>query len=155
MDELLEGLERLDLRPDATRDVRSALHELLSRAFAADLTYLGAYRAWSDAVRTDPTLATNDRRIHRWTNGRILSLFQGLQRLPLARPGVDAAALARAMDLVVWTQLARAAALRPAELREWIDVTTDLMYHALFLDRSKPDPRSRPGPGRRTSHGAG
>ncbi len=136
MDELLEGLEHLDLRPDATVDVRSALHAMLSRAFAADLTYLGAYRAWSEAVRTDPTLDAHDRRIHRWTNRRIVALFQGLQRLPHARPGVDGAALGRAMDVVFWTQLARAAALRPRELREWIDVTTDLIYHALFLDQS-------------------
>ena len=141
MEELLEGLERLDLRPDSTRDVRSALHGLLARAFAADLTYLGAYRAWSEAVRTDPTLAAHDRRIHRWTNSRIVALFQRLQRLPGARPGVDAAALGRAMDVVFWTQLARAAVLRPAELREWVDVTTDLIYHALFLDPSKRDRR--------------
>ena len=82
----------------------------------------------------DPTLASHDRRIHRWTISRIIALFQGLQRFPGARPGVDAAALGRVMDMVFWGQLARAAALRPRELREWIDVTADLIFHALFTD---------------------
>jgi hypothetical protein len=114
---------------------------MLSRAFAADLTYLGAYRAWSEAVRTDPSLEEQDRRIHMWTNARIVAVFEGLQRLPGSRPGVDVQALGRAMDVFFWTQLARTAALRPRQLREWIDVTTDLIYHALFLDSHAPGAR--------------
>jgi len=135
MDDLLERLSDLDLTPAPAPDVRTALHGLLSHAFSADLHYLGAYRALSEAVHVDPTLQAKDQQIHRWTNSRITALFQRLQQLPGARPDVDARALGRTMDVVFWTQLARAAALRPRELREWISVTTDLIYHALFLDR--------------------
>src|SRR5215469_14935152 len=48
MDELLEKLSSLDLRPGAAHDVRGGLGDLLSRAFAHDLAYLGAYRAWQE-----------------------------------------------------------------------------------------------------------
>src|SRR6266849_11028233 len=57
MDELLEKLSRLDLQPGAFTDVRTGLHALLSRAFSQDLRYLGAYRAWQEAVLSDPDLA--------------------------------------------------------------------------------------------------
>jgi AcrR family transcriptional regulator len=142
MDELLEHLAALDLAPRASSDVRSALHAMLTRAFATDLTYLGAYRAWSEAARADRELEALDRQIRVWTTGRVRAVFEHLQRLPGARPDVDVAALARMMDVLFWNQLARAAILRPAELREWISAATHLIYHALFLDLSEP--RRRP-----------
>src|SRR5580658_9211139 len=64
MDELLEKLSRLDFRPRAVSDVRAIVHELLSRAFSHDLRYLGAYRAWQEAVLSDPALARKQSQMH-------------------------------------------------------------------------------------------
>jgi AcrR family transcriptional regulator len=134
MDELLERLENLNVTPRSGPDIRAALHDMLTHAFSADVKYLGAYRAWSEAVRTDRELQAVDQKIRRWTTWRVRNVFERLQRAPGARPDVDAAALARTMDVFFWNQLARAATIKPRELREWIDSATHLIYHALFLD---------------------
>lgn len=91
---------------------------MLTRAFSADVKYLGAYRAWHEAVRTDRELAALDARIHAWTAERVRAVFERLQQAPGARPGVDAAALARTLDVFFWNQLAQAATLRAKEVRE-------------------------------------
>ena len=134
MDELLEKLSRLDLQPTGVKDVRTGLRALLARAFSHDLSYLGAYRAWQEAALADPDLAGKQRQIHLWTIGRIERVFKFLQQQPQARPGVDIQALAKVMDSFFWSLLARAARMRKAELEQWIDVSTDLIYHALFKD---------------------
>ncbi|HYL35232.1 MAG TPA: TetR/AcrR family transcriptional regulator [Bryobacteraceae bacterium] len=140
MDELLERLSGLDLRPDIAADVRRALREMLSRAFATDLRYLGAYRAWQEAALSDPGLASYQEQIQAWTTTRIAGLFRLLQQLPGARPGVDIAGLARAMDIYFWSLLARAVRIPRTELNQSLDSATHLIYHALFLD-----PPSQPG----------
>jgi AcrR family transcriptional regulator len=137
MDELVEHLSRLELRPKATADIRAGLRELLSRAFSTDLRYLGAYRAWQEAALSDPELAQKQQEIHTWTTARVIAVFKLLQQLPGARPGVDIAALARVMDSFFWNLLAQALRLSNAELNEWIDASTHLIYHALFIDAPK------------------
>jgi AcrR family transcriptional regulator len=67
MDELLEKLSLLDFRAAAMTDVRTGIRELMSRAFSHDLRYLGAYRAWQEAVLSDPDLAKKQAEIHSWT----------------------------------------------------------------------------------------
>jgi AcrR family transcriptional regulator len=134
MDELLEKLSQLDLRPRDLTDVRAALRELLRRSFSHDLRYLGAYRAWQEAVPADLDLLEKNEEIHAWTSARVTALFKALQQLPGARPGVDVAGLARVMDNFFWSLLARAGRLPRAELNRSIDSATHLIYHALFLD---------------------
>jgi AcrR family transcriptional regulator len=56
VDQLLEGLERLDLRPKGASGIRAGLRSLLRGAFSQDLAYAGAYRAWREAVLLDPSL---------------------------------------------------------------------------------------------------
>jgi AcrR family transcriptional regulator len=136
MDELLEHLSRLELRPKAAGDIRSGLRELLSRALSADLRYLGAYRAWQEAALSDPELARKQQEIHAWTTGRVMAVFKLLQQLPGARRGVDIAALAQVMDSFFWNLLAQALRLSKAELNQWIDAATHLIYHALFTDEA-------------------
>src|ERR1700739_394842 len=63
MDELLEKLSQLEFRPDAAADTRSVIRGLLSRSFAHDLRYLGAYRAWQEAALTDARLARKQKQI--------------------------------------------------------------------------------------------
>lgn len=137
MDELLEQLSRLDLRPSAQADARAALHELLSAAFSADLRFLGACRAWREAALSDPELARQQRDIQAWTTSRLITLFKRLQQMPGARPGVAIPALARAMDSFFWNLLAQAVQLPKAELNEWIDTSTHLLFHSLFADATK------------------
>jgi len=134
MDELLEKLSQLDLRPKDVSDVRTALRELLRHSFSHDLRYLGAYRAWQEAVPADPDLMKKNEEIHAWTTARVTALFKGLQQLPGARLEVDVAGLARVMDSFFWSLLARAGQMRRADLNRLIDSATHLIYHALFRD---------------------
>jgi AcrR family transcriptional regulator len=137
MDELLQKLSQLDFRPTGATDVRAVIHELLARAFAHDLRYLGAYRAWQDAVLSDPDLVRKQVQIHAWTTTRVTTVFQFLQQLPGARPGVDVPGLARVMDTFFWSLLAQAAHMPAVELNQWIDSATHLIYHAMFSDPPK------------------
>ncbi|HEY6350596.1 MAG TPA: helix-turn-helix domain-containing protein [Candidatus Angelobacter sp.] len=149
MDELLEKLSRLDLQPSGSgfptrpvsawrgegpKDVRAGLRAMLARAFSHDLSYLGAYRAWQEAALSDPGLARKQRQMHAWTTGRVEAVFKFLHQMPGARPGVDVSALAHVMDHFFWSLLAQAAGMKEAELNQWIDSSTHLIYHALFKD---------------------
>jgi AcrR family transcriptional regulator len=144
MDELLEKLSQLNFQPRGSTDVRAVIHELLSRAFSHDLRYLGAYRAWQEAVLSDPDLARKQRAIHAWTTARVTTVFQRLQRLPGARPGVDIPGLARVMDSFFWSLLAQAVRMPEVELHRWIDSATHLIYHAMFIDTSGKARRLKP-----------
>jgi len=136
MDELLEKLSRLELRPGGARDVRAGLHALLSRAFSEDLRYLGAYRAWQEAALADPAFARKQRQIHAWTASRVETVFRLLQQMPGARREVDVSTLAKVMDSFFWGLLGQAAGMHKAELKQWIEAATHLIYHALFEDKS-------------------
>jgi AcrR family transcriptional regulator len=137
MDELLESLNRLDLRPKGASKIRAGLREFLARALAADVQYLGAYRAWCEAAITDTTLARKEAAIRVWTTARVYTAFTLLQQLPGARPGVDLKALAQVMDGFFWNLLGQAATLSEVHLDEWIDSATHLIFHSLFEDPKK------------------
>jgi len=145
MDDLLEKLTEVNLQPGAGGDARSSLRDLLAAAFSRDLHYLGAYRAWQEAMLSDPDLAEKQAAIQAWTTGRLTALFQFLQRQPGARADVDAEALARVMDHFFWNLLARAASMPKAELSEWLDISVHLIYHALFVDVAKKPKKKRTG----------
>jgi AcrR family transcriptional regulator len=143
MDQLLEGLERLDLRAKRASSIRAGLHSLLKRAFSKDLAYAGAYRAWREAILLDSTLAPHQQRIARWTRARLAGVFEALLGLPGARTDVNVSVLARLMDRFFWDLLGEAPRLAASELEAILESTTDLLYHALFRDaagknRSKP-----------------
>ncbi|MGB7583207.1 MAG: helix-turn-helix domain-containing protein [Terriglobales bacterium] len=145
MDDLLKGLSGLDLHPGGSADVPAILRDLLARAFARDLHYLGACRAWEEAVLSDPDLARKQLRIRAWTTHRTATLFTLLQKLPGARPGVDVPALARVMDTFFWSLLGQAVRMPKAELNDWTDSATHLIYHALFTDQAKVRSSRWPG----------
>lgn len=136
MDELLERLSRLELRPQGAHDVRAGLRDLVSRAFSQDLRYLGAYRAWQEAVLADPEFSRKQRQIHAWTANRLETVFRLLQQMPGARRNVDLPTLAKVMDSFFWGLLGQAAAMHKAELKQWIDASNHLIYHALFVDNT-------------------
>jgi AcrR family transcriptional regulator len=136
MDDLLENLEALDLRPSPSPspDVRAGLRRLLGRAASSDLHYAGAYRAWQEAVLSDADLAARQRAIQAWTTKRVATAFTLLSSLPGARRGVDVDALARVMDGVFWGLIAQLGRLSRKERDRAIDAATHLVYHALFAD---------------------
>jgi len=137
MDELLEKLSQLEFQPGAAADTRSVVSALLSRAFAHDLRYLGAYRAWQEAALTDAGLARKQKQIHAWTTARVTAVFEMLAKLPGARKGLDLPGLARAMDSLFWSMLAQAVRMPKAELDRWVMSSTHLIYHALFKDAAR------------------
>jgi AcrR family transcriptional regulator len=137
MDELLQQLSQLNLRPQGTSDIRSSLRGMLGGAFSADLQYLGAYRAWQEAVLSDPDLARKQREIHSWTVERVTTVFKFLAQMPGARSGADVSTLAQVMDSFFWGLLGRAVQMPSVELNLWIDAATHLIYHALFTDQSE------------------
>jgi len=134
MNELVEKLSQLNLRPAADFDARAGLERLLSNAFSTDLQYWGVYRAWQEAVLFDPDLARKQTKIHAWTTARVESLFRLLGERPGARPGVDIPSLARVMDSFFWNLLLQAVDMSKIELDRWIESSTHLIYHALFVD---------------------
>jgi AcrR family transcriptional regulator len=134
MDELLEGLSRLNLAPNAAGDAKTGIRELLAKAFSHDLRYLGAYRAWREAVLSDSELARKQLEIQGWTSRRVALLFRRLQQVPKARPGVDVRGLAIVVDSLFWSLLSEAATLSKAQLRRRIDSAAHLIHHGLFAD---------------------
>ena len=143
MDELLEKLSQLNFTPQGRDDLRAGLRGVLARAFAADLKYLGAYRAWQEASLSDPDLARKQAQIHAWTTSRVMTLFRLLQSHSRARRNLATAGLARAMDSFFWSLLAQAAQLPEAALNQQIDAATHLIYHAIFTDRAEDAKRVR------------
>ncbi|MGA7413086.1 MAG: helix-turn-helix domain-containing protein [Bryobacteraceae bacterium] len=134
MDDLLERLSRLDLGSRRAAEIRVGLRTLLAQAFSTDLQYLGAYRAWQEAVASDGGLADKQEQIQTWTTARVMTAFSLLQKMPGARSGVDIAGLARVIDSFFWNLLAQACRFPESELNRWIDSATHLIYHALFTD---------------------
>jgi AcrR family transcriptional regulator len=152
MDDLLDRLSRLDLRPavgaagaggavrepperqDVGTDVQAALGSLLQRAFATDLSFAGAYRAWREAVLIDGGLALYQEQIERWTRARVGGVLALLQRLPGARTDVDLPVLARLMDRLFWDLLGQALRLSTEERKRVLAAITHMLYHALFTD---------------------
>jgi len=134
MDEWLERLSRLDLSVKSEGAPRDRLHQLLTRAFSADMEYLPVYRAWQEASLSDPELARMQNEIHDWTTTRVIGVFEWLQKMPGTRHDVDIRGLARAMDALFWSLLAQALYMSRKELKRWIDAATHLIYHALFTD---------------------
>lgn len=134
MDELLAGMERLNLRPGSRGNLRAGLRDLVARGFSGDLRYLGACRAWEEAVLSDPDLARKQQQIRSWTSRRIAALFAAILQWPGARKNVDVRGLAQVVDALFWNLLGQAVRLRRVERNRWIDAATDLIYHALFDD---------------------
>jgi len=140
MDQLLEALEQLDLRPKGAAGIRAGLRALLQSAFTRDLFYAGAYRAWQEAILLHPSLAPHQERIEGWTRARVTGVFELLLQLPGARRDVNVPVLARLMDRFFWDLLGQAPRLPAAELQSILDSTTDLLYHALFTDAQTARP---------------
>jgi AcrR family transcriptional regulator len=137
MDDLLHALDAIELELPSSAEPRRALRTLLARAFSTDLRFLGAYRAWQEAILTDAELARKHEDIHAWTTMRVLRLFRALEAWPGARSGVDVDGLAQVIDRFFWALLAEALRVPKVELDRWLDAATHIVFHAMFVDRRK------------------
>jgi AcrR family transcriptional regulator len=138
MNELLERLHRLDLRPKGRANAKTApragLRTFLAAVFHADLEYYGVVRAWQEAALTDAGLGQMQMAIEAWTNARILRVFRLLQQYPNTRRECDLPAFARMMDRHFWSILARGANLPRRDFNREVRIAADVIYHYLFRD---------------------
>jgi AcrR family transcriptional regulator len=134
MDDLLTALSEISFDPVEGTHPREIVRSLLTQAFARDLRFVGAFRAWQEAAFSDPDLVRHDAAIRAWTQRRVIALFQRLQQLPGARRDADIRQLGCVMDHVYWTLLAEALRLNPQKISQRVRAAADLTYHALFVD---------------------
>jgi TetR/AcrR family transcriptional repressor of mexJK operon len=134
MNELLQRLASLNLRPAGEGEVRTRLRKYLASVFRADREYYGVVRAWQEAALSDPELGAMQKTIEAWTNVRVLGVFQLLQRHPRARRDCDLPAFARMMDRHFWSLLARGSRMRPRDFDHEVELAADVIYHYLFQD---------------------
>jgi AcrR family transcriptional regulator len=137
MNELLQRLHEVDLRPREAVNARTGLRRFLAAVFRADMKNYGVIRAWQEATLTDTELGTMRKSIESWTEARIRRVFQLLQKSPNARSDRDLPAFARMMDRHFWSLLARASSLPRRELDREINIAADVIYHYLFRDGTR------------------
>ncbi|MBZ5537603.1 MAG: TetR/AcrR family transcriptional regulator [Acidobacteriia bacterium] len=138
MNELIERLSRLDLRPKPGGNMRTSLRRFLAAAFRVDSAYYGVVRAWQEAVLTDRDLGRMQRKIELWTQARVLGVLERLRQHPNALSGRDLPTFAPMMDRHFWSLLARGSSLTPRQFSREVKVAADVIYHYLF-----GDPRSK------------
>ncbi|HEV2387735.1 MAG TPA: helix-turn-helix domain-containing protein [Candidatus Acidoferrales bacterium] len=138
MQEFIDRLGHLELRPKPATDLRTGLRQFLTDAFRVDSAYFGVVRAWQEASLGDAELDRMQQEIQLWTEARVLGFFEHLQRHPDALAGRDLPAFARMMDRHFWSLLARGAGVTTPELAREAALAADVIYHYLFCDsRSK------------------
>jgi AcrR family transcriptional regulator len=139
MDDLLEALSQVTFDIPAHGHPRETVEWLLRHAFSRDLEFLGAYRAWQEAVFSDREFAKHDAEIHHWTQRRVIAVFERLHQLPGARRGVDVHELGCLMDRLYWTLLGEALSLTKRDVDQRARSAAAVTYHALFVDSQQED----------------
>jgi AcrR family transcriptional regulator len=134
MDQLLSALGRLNLDLRTEGHPQIVLRAFLEQAFSYDMRYLGAYRAWQEAISSDADLRSRDKAIRAWSQHRVRTLVNHLQLLPGARRSVDLDALSAVLDRLLWSLLGEMLIASPAEQRKRLRTAADLAYHAIFRD---------------------
>lgn len=137
MNDFIQKLSSLDLRPKGGANIHVGLYEFLRAAFRVDVQYFGVVRAWREAVLSDSELGEMERKIERWTGARVLGVFQMLQQHPDARKDRDLPTFARMVDRHFWSLLARGSRMTPQNFDREIKVAADVIYDYLFFDSSE------------------
>jgi AcrR family transcriptional regulator len=128
MDRLVGELAQLE--PPAGSDARAAVETLVREALRVDIAYLGAYRAWHEAVLRDDELALLHASIDAWTTARVAALLGRVRAAPSARLDVDPAMLARVLNALFW----RLTQSRITDHASLLATVTALVMHAIFRD---------------------
>ncbi|MGD1067162.1 MAG: helix-turn-helix domain-containing protein [Vulcanimicrobiaceae bacterium] len=135
MDALLAELATVDVPVGVAhtpRDAKAVVVEVVRRALRVDVKYLGAYRAWHEAVLRDPELAAMHAEIDAWTLRRVVGMLQIVARAPGARPQTDVQATARVFNALFW----RLTEMRAGEEEAVVQATIGILTHALFADEN-------------------
>ncbi len=122
----------MQLSPDALQHARAIIEQFVRQGLLIDWAYVGAYRAWREAVVQDRELQALQLRIEEWTARQIEGMLRALQQGPGARSDVDLSTLASMLSLLFW----RLAEVPLDEPDRVINSVTHLIYHALFLERA-------------------
>jgi hypothetical protein len=136
MNEFLQQLSSVDLRPQGAGKIHDGLYEFLRAAFRVDVQYFGVVRAWQEAVLADAGLAKMQQEIEGWTGARVLGVFQMLQRHPNARRDRDLPTFARMMDRHFWSLLARGSRMSPRGFDREIKVSANVIHDYLFCNHA-------------------
>jgi len=132
MDRLLGELD--GLAPALEADLQGTVVALVRDALRLDMAYLGAYRAWHEAVLRDDELALLHASIDAWTTGRLATWLELIRAAPNARRELEPAVLARVLNALFW----RFTELRMGEQAATLDAVTALVIHAIFADERSP-----------------
>jgi len=129
MNELLQKLEQIDMQPRGDT-LRDRIESVLRAGLATDLAYAGAYRAWREAMLSDPELEAMDEAIRAWTTARLRFIFRLLQSLPGARIELEVPLFAAVMDRLFWELIGR----KPEASERLVEMTAHIIYHSMFHD---------------------
>ena len=129
MDRLLGELAALEPTPRSS-DAEAAVVTLVREALRVDIAYMGAYRAWREAVLGDAELAERHASIDAWTTARVAALLERVRAAPNARRDVEPAVLARILNALFW----RLTELRATDEAAILQSVTALVVHAVFVD---------------------
>ncbi len=129
MDRLVNELARLEPAPGGD-DARGAVATLVREALRVDIAYLGAYRAWQEAVLHDDELMRLHDSIDAWTTARVAALLERLRGTPGVRDDFEPQELARVLNAMFW----RLTQLRVDDPPATLATVTALVMHAIFLD---------------------
>ncbi len=130
MNRLLDEAASLptQISPDQLQYPRAIIEQVVRQGLLTDWAYVGAYRAWREAVVQDRELQELHVRIEEWTARQIEMMFRVLQQGPGARSDVDLVTMASITSLLFW----RLAEVPLDEPDAVIGSITHLIYHSLF-----------------------
>lgn len=134
MDQLLNQLADVSFELPPATDAREALRATLARAFERDLAFVGAHRAWQEAIIGDQELQKKNAAMHAWTRQRVLRLLTTMQRAPGARRSIDLNSLAEVLDGLFWSLMTEALQLSPRDRDRRLEMAVHLVYHGMFTD---------------------
>lgn len=135
MNELVRLMEELQLNPPRGASVarmRRTLHAFLRSALRTDRENYGVVRAWHEAIQGDPQLASQDAKVRRWSDARVIALFRELAHHQAARQGVDIDGFGRIMNRHFWALLGQAAVISPRAFRAEVRIASDVIWSYLF-----------------------
>ena len=130
MNELLQKLEQIDMQPSGQGDLKSGIESVLRAGLSTDLAYVGAYRAWREAMLSDAQLAVLDERVRAWTTTRLRAVFETIAKLRGARRGIDIPLFAAVMDRLFWDLLTSTLRSNP----RLVETIGDIIYYSIFED---------------------
>jgi len=130
MDRLLIELAALDLDLPPGVDPRAVVGAMVHAGLRIDWAYLGAYRAWHEAILQDPMLAKLARKIEAWSLSRLRLLALVFAQAPTVRPEIDLETFCWVTNQLFWRLTETNLENRDAVER----TVTAMLAHALFAD---------------------